>query len=96
MLQKTLFSLSSSNTHQNIPFNFQFFSELKAKGSSVLKKFTWVFQFLFYLGFTKVYFYFEGVSNTVNLLKKEFFLKLRFTPCKTEQPLKGMELQEKD
>ena len=24
-----------------------------------------------------------------------FFLKLRFTPCKAEQPLRGMELQEK-
>ena len=23
------------------------------------------------------------------------FLKLRFTPCKAEQPLQGMELQEK-
>ena len=24
------------------------------------------------------------------------FFKLRFTPCKTEQPLQGMELQEKE
>ena len=24
------------------------------------------------------------------------FLKLRFTPCKAEQPLQGMELQEKE
>ena len=25
-----------------------------------------------------------------------FFLKLGFTPCKSEQPLQGMELQEKE
>ena len=25
----------------------------------------------------------------------KFFLKFRFTPCKAEQPLQGMELQEK-
>ena len=25
-----------------------------------------------------------------------FFLKLRFTPCKAEQPLQGVELQEKE
>ena len=25
-----------------------------------------------------------------------FFLKLGFTPCKAEQPLQGMELQEKE
>ena len=28
-------------------------------------------------------------------LKKDFF-KLRFTPCKAEQPLRGMKLQEKE
>ena len=27
---------------------------------------------------------------------RTFFLKLWFTPCKAEQPLRGMELQEKD
>ena len=70
--QKTLFSLRSSNTHHNIPFNFQFFCELKAKGSSFLEKFAWGFHFLFHLGFTKVYFNFKRVSKTVNQLK--FFL----------------------
>ena len=25
-----------------------------------------------------------------------FFFELEFTPCKTEQPLQGMELQEKE
>ena len=25
-----------------------------------------------------------------------FFFKVGFTPCKTEQPLRGMELQEKE
>ena len=29
------------------------------------------------------------------LWKGDFFKKLGFTPCKTEQPLRGMELQEK-
>ena len=69
MLQKTLFSLRSSNPHHNISFNFQF-SELKAKGSSILEKFAWAFQFLFHLGFTKVYFYIEGVSKYCESLKK--------------------------
>ena len=70
MLQKTLFSLKSSNTHHNIPFKFQVFFELKAKGSSVLEKFAWGFQFLFHLGFTKFYFYFEGVSKCCESIKK--------------------------
>ena len=70
MLQKILFSLRSSNTHHNIPFNFQFFYELKAKGSSILGKFAWGFHFLFRLSFTKVYFYFDGVSKHCELLKK--------------------------
>ena len=76
MLQKTFFSLKSSNTHQNIPFNFQFLYELKAKGSSILKKFAWGFQFLFGLGFTKVYFYFERISKNCESVKKgkSFFL----------------------
>ena len=29
------------------------------------------------------------------IIKKELFLKGGFTPCKAEQPLRGMELQEK-
>ena len=70
MLQKTLFSLRSSNTHHNIPFNFQFFCELKAKSSSILEKFAVGFQFLFHLGFTKVHFYFEGVSKYCESVKK--------------------------
>ena len=95
--KKHFFSRRSSNTHHNISFNFQFFSELKAKGSSILEKFAWGFQFLFHLGFTKVYFYFEGVSKYCESVKKgKFFFKLGFTPCKTEQLLKRMELQEND
>ena len=27
---------------------------------------------------------------------EDFFFKLEFTPCKAEQPLQGMELQEKE
>ena len=69
MLQKTLFSLRSSNSHHNIPFNFQFFCELKAKGSPVLEKFAWDFQFLFHLGLTEVTL--RECQNTVNLSKKE-------------------------
>ena len=30
------------------------------------------------------------------LLGRVFFFKLGFTPCKAEQPLQGMELQEKE
>ena len=82
MLQKTLFSLRSSKSHHNILSNFQFFYELKSKRSSVLEKFTWGFHFFFHLGFTKDCFYFEGVSKTCESV--------------TEQPLQGMELQEKD
>ena len=76
MLQKTLFSLRNSNTHHNIPFNFQFFYELKAKGSSILEKCAWDFHFLFHLGFTKIYFYFERVSKNCESVKKgkSFFL----------------------
>ena len=71
MLQKILFSLRSSNTHHNIPFNFQFFYELKAKDSSILGKFAWGFHFLFRLGLTKIYFHFDEVSKNCELLKKE-------------------------
>ena len=70
MLQKTPFSLKSFNTHHNISFNFQFLYELKAKGSSIFEKFTWGFDFLFHLGFTKVYFYFEGVWKNYESVKK--------------------------
>ena len=70
MLQKKLFSVRNSNTHHNIPFDFQFFYELKAKGSSILEKCAWGFHFLFHLGFTKVYFYFEGVSKSCESYKK--------------------------
>ena len=70
MSQKKLFSPRSSNTHHNIPFNFQFFYELKAKGSSILEKCAWCFHFLFNLGFTKAYFYFEGVSKNCESVKK--------------------------
>ena len=76
MLQKTLFSLRSSNTHHNIPFNFQFFYELKAKASSILKNFARGFHFLFHLGFTKVYLYFEGVPKNCESVKKGNFLFL--------------------
>ena len=70
MLQKTFFSLRSSNTKYNIPFNFQFFYELKAKGSSGLQKFAWGFHVLFHLGFAKVYFDFEGVSKSCESVEK--------------------------
>ena len=69
-IQKTLFSLRSSNTHNNIPLNFQFFYELKAKGSSVLEKFVWGFHLSFHLGFTKIYFNFKGVSENCESVKK--------------------------
>ena len=34
--------------------------------------------------------------DVINGWPKYFFLKLEFTPCKAEQPLQGMELQEKE
>ena len=73
MLQKTLFYLRSSNTHQNIPFNFKFFYELKAKGSSILHQFVWGFHFSFHLSFTKVHFYFKGVSKNCESVQKGSF-----------------------
>ena len=69
MLHQIFFSLRSSNAHHNIPFNFQFFYELKAKCSSILKNFARDFHFLFRLGLTKVYFYFEGVSKSCESVK---------------------------
>ena len=51
-------------------FSFQFFYELKAKGSPIFEKCASGFHFLFHLGFTKVYFYFEGVSKNYESVKK--------------------------
>ena len=31
-----------------------------------------------------------------NIIEQPFFCKLGFTPCKAEQPLRDMELQEKE
>ena len=67
---KNTFSLRSPNTHHNIPFSFEILFEPKAKGSSILEKFAQGFFFLFHLGFTKVYFYFEGVSKICESIKK--------------------------
>ena len=43
---------------------------------------------------------FQSVIHTLNLnifsLIFFFFFKLLFTPCKAEQPLQGMDLQEKE
>ena len=62
------YTLRKGNT-QKI-FNFQFFYELKAKGSSIIEKFAWGFHFLVHLGFTKVHFYFKGVSKNCESVKK--------------------------
>ena len=45
--------------------------------------------------------FFMKAANTIynflgKLLHKLFFFSLGFTPCKAEQPLQGMELQEKE
>ena len=37
----------------------------------------------------------KSIYQASYLLPSDFFLKLGFTPCKAEQPLQGMELQEK-
>ena len=36
------------------------------------------------------------MSRNAGKLKSNAFFKLGFTPCKPEQPLRGMELQEKE
>ena len=36
------------------------------------------------------------VSKRKASSENDFFKKLGFTPCKTEEPLQGMELQEKE
>ena len=37
----------------------------------------------------------SSVSNAQKHFKQAFFLKMGFTPCRAEQSLHGMELQEK-
>ena len=39
--------------------------------------------------------YMKSVDTSLFYKSDFFFLKLGFTPCKAEQPLQGMELQEK-
>ena len=39
---------------------------------------------------------FHGSSYNGLTVLSLFFFKLEFTPCKAEQPLQGMELQEKE
>ena len=68
---KNTFSLRSSNTHHNIPFNFAFFYELKAKGSSILEKFAWGYHFYSIWVLLKFIFTLKEYQKTVNLLKKE-------------------------
>ena len=38
----------------------------------------------------------RSITNKIVCNLGPLFLKLWFTPCKAEQPLKGMELQEKE
>ena len=38
----------------------------------------------------------RGTPFNFFVVQKCLFLKLGFTPCKAEQPLRGMELQEKE
>ena len=41
--------------------------------------------------------FYNDFEDSLNFSKSlQFFFKLGFTPCKTEQPLQGMELQEKE
>ena len=39
---------------------------------------------------------FQLYITKAGLFEDNFFLKFGFTPCKAEQPLQGMELQEKE
>ena len=76
MLQKNTFFSKELQHSSQCSFNFKYFYELKAKGSSILEKFVWGFHFPFYLGFTKIYFYVKGVSKNCESVKKgkKFFL----------------------
>ena len=69
-VKKTAFSLRSSNTHQNIPFNFQFFYELKAKRSSILENIACGFHYSIWV-LLKFIFTLWEYQKTLNLLKKE-------------------------
>ena len=53
-------------------------------------------KFLFH--YLIITFYFDPLSRCRQILKMAFhlFFQLGFTPCKAEQPLQGMELQEKE
>ena len=66
MLQKNTFFSKELQHSSQYSFNFKYFYELKAKGSSIP----------FYLGFTKIYFYVKGVSKNCESVKKgkKFFL----------------------
>ena len=71
MLQKTLFSLRSSNTRHNIPFNFQFFYQLKAKVHHFLKSLHGISIFYSIWVLLKFIFTLREYQKIMNLLKKE-------------------------
>ena len=54
------------------------------------------FLLLLILTSSKVYTPKISCTSHSNVQKNIIFLKLGFTPCKAEQPLRGMELQEKE
>ena len=91
----TFFSKEIQHSSQ-YSFNFQFFYDWKQKVHQFLKSLRGVSIFYSLWVLLKFIFTLREYKKTVNLLKKEkVFLKLGFTPCKTEQPLQGMELQGK-
>ena len=61
-------------------------------GQNMCQKFVW---FLSYVIF-KIRFWILPWKYSDNLSFFWFFLKMELTPCKAEQPLQGMELQEKE
>ena len=68
----------------------------KQKVHQFLKRLRGVSIFYFIWVLLKFIFTLWEYQKTVKLLKKEKKNKLGFSPCKAEQPLQGMELQEKD
>ena len=52
--------------------------------------------FIEYLRRLLLYFFKSNETAILQRCSMKFFFKLGFTPCKAEQPLQGMELQEKE
>ena len=71
--KKTLFTLTSSNTHHSFNFNLQFFCELKYKVHHFSKSLCGIFHFDSVLFLLKFIFYFKGASKNCKSVRKGIF-----------------------